>query len=160
MLNDGGTCPEPDKFYPMTIWTIPIPAVVGAMLTLLYLNLTCMRVSRVAYNICSHLAETEGSGVGKHSLSGYISRSTPKWATYGGWLASLASLAVLIYVGMRFGWLWAVGYAVGDHILKSLELPIVPTVSQAYAMVEKQVETEVPQIRGAVAQYRGDYRHE
>ena len=44
-----------------------------------------------------------------------------------------------------------------DHILKSLELP---TVSQSYTMVEKQVEAKVPQIRGAVADYRGDYRHE
>lgn len=144
----------------MTIWTVPIYFVVGTMLGLLYLNLICMRISRVAYNVCTYLADKSGSGVGKHSLSGYITRSTPKWARFGGWTASFASLAMLFYVGLRFGWLWALGLAVVDHCLKSIELPIVPTVSQAYSIVEKQVEKETPQISKGVAEYRDSYKHE
>jgi hypothetical protein len=144
----------------MDIWTIPSPIVFTLMIALLYSSLTSMRIKRVAYNVAEHLANTSGSGLSKGSMGGFCTRSTPSWVRVIGWGASFAAIAMLIYVGMRFGWPWAIGYAVSDHILKSLDIPILPTVDQAYTMVESQVAKNAPHMSEQVAAYRSNYQHQ
>lgn len=128
----------------MDIWTIPSPFVFALMVGVLYLGLLSMKVQRIAFDLTEELSGREGSGVSKRNAAGFCSRLTPTWIKVSGWLSSLSAFLILVYVGLRFGWLWALGYAFLDHLIKHLEPPILPSAEQSYAMLEKQAQKTMP----------------
>lgn len=129
----------------MDIWTIPSPFVFTLMLGVLYLGLLSMKVQRIAFDLTEELSGVEGSGVSKRNAAGFCSRLTPTWIKVSGWLSSLSALLILVYVGFRFGWPWALAYAVLDHLIKHLEPPILPSADQSFAMLEKQAQKTMPE---------------
>ena len=136
----------------MQLWTIPLPAVVATAVTILFLGLAGRKVQSVAYDISDELMLKEGSGVSKRNLESFTSRIVPGWAKFLGWGASFASLGVLVYVGMRFGWLWAIGYAVVDHLLKTVGLPTLPTTSQTQRVLLSKARKTAPKIAPYMAE--------
>lgn len=144
----------------MTIWTIPIAGTIAVILAFLALGLVSRKVQRVAYNIAEYLANKEGSGVPKGSVGGFCSRITPKWAKAMVWVSSFAALALMVYVGMRFGWPWAFGYVVGDHLLKSVEIPVFPSIDKSFDMIKKQAEKSAPtRVVTEIEAFRDSYEH-
>ena len=129
----------------MDIWTIPSPVVFALMIGVLYLGLLSMKVQKLAFDLTEELSALDGSGVSKRNAGGFLSRLTPTWIKVCGWLSSLSALAILIYVWLRFGWLWALAYAACDHLIKHLEPPILPTAEQSYGMLEKQAQKSMPE---------------
>lgn len=136
----------------MHLWTIPLPAVVATAVAILFLGLAGRKVQSVAYDISDQLLLKEGSGVSKRNLESFTSRIVPGWAKFLGWAASFASLGVLVYVGMRFGWLWAVGYAVADHLLKTVGLPTLPTRAQTEKVLLSKAKETAPKIAPYMAE--------
>lgn len=143
----------------MTIWTIPTPAVLTVIVGLLYLGLLSRRVQTVAYNIATHLGEKEGTGVSSSSVGGWSGRLSPPWTAYLLWGTTLAALILLFYVGFRYGIWWALAYGGLDHLLKSLNIPILPTLSQSYAMVKAQAQKQAPELVKHIEAHQDDYVH-
>jgi hypothetical protein len=69
------------------------------------------------------------------------------------------ALLLLIYVGMRFGWLWAIGYAAGDHLLKTFGFPILPSVRQGYSLIQNHASKRSPGMAAQILEYRDNYVH-
>ena len=144
----------------MDIWMIPHSFVLTSLGLLLYLGLVSRRAQRVAFNISEYLVEKKGTGVSSSSVGGVFKRITPSWVRICVWLTSFSSLGMLIYIGMRYGWPWALGYALGDHLLKSVEIPIFPSVDRSYGLIEQQAQKNAPKlVTQAIAEYRQDYVH-
>lgn len=144
----------------MNIWTVPTPAVFGLMALVLYFGLFSMKIQKIAYNLGTQFATQSGSGVSKPSLNSFCTLVTPTWVRAAGWVSTFLALLMLIYVGMRFGWLWAVAYVAGDHMLKTFGFPILPTVRQGYSLIQNQASKKAPGMAAQILEYRDDYVHE
>ncbi len=144
----------------MNIWTVPSPVVFGLMALVLYFGLFSMKIQKIAYNLGTQFAAKGGSGVSRPSLNSFCSLVTPTWVRAAGWISTLMALLLLIYVGMRFGWLWAVAYAAGDHLLKTFGFPILPTVSQGYSLIHNCASKGAPGMAAQILEYRDEYVHE
>ena len=140
----------------MTIWTVPLPAVLVLMLVFLYLGLLGMKIQKVAYDVADRLVAKEGTGVSKRNVESFCSRIVPFWSRAAGWTASRAALLLLFYVGFRFGWPWAVGYAVTDHLLKSVGFPILPTVAQAHNILLAEARKKAPETVSSMEALQGE----
>ena len=130
----------------MNVWTIPLPLIVALAVLILLLGLVGRKVQKVAYDLADELLLVDGSGVSKRNLESFSTKIVPTWAKVSNWAASFAALGLLVYVGMRFGWLWALGYAVADHVLKIAGIPTLPTVKQAQKTLHKRAELTAPRI--------------
>ena len=130
----------------MNLWTVPLPVIVVAAIAVLFVGLAGRKVQSVAYDMADRLVLKEDSGVSKRNLESFTSRIVPGWAKFLGWAASFAALAVLVYIGMRFHWLWAVAYAVGDHFLKTVGIPTLPTTSQIQGVLLAKARKTAPKI--------------
>ena len=106
----------------MNIWTVPTPVVFGLMALVLYVGLFGMKIQKIAYNLGTQFATQSGSGVSKPSLNSFCTLVTPTWVRAAGWVSTFLALLMLIYVGMRFGWLWAVAYVAGDHYVEDVRI--------------------------------------
>jgi hypothetical protein len=136
----------------MNLWTIPLPAIVALALVVLSFGLAGRKIQSVAYDLADQLVLIDGSGVSKRNLESFSSRIVPSWAKLLGWVASFAALGLLVYLGMRFGWPWAVGYAVADHGLKTMGIPSLPTVKQIHKILQARAEKTVPKIAPHMAE--------
>jgi hypothetical protein len=143
----------------MDIWTVPSPAVFALMATVLYLGIVSMKVQKVAFNVADDLVAKPDSGVSNRNVGGFTSRITPAWAKVLGWGTSFGGLLMMIYIALRFEWYWAAAYIVGDHLLKNLEPPVVPTVSQCYSLIENQAKKNLPKLASEVSAHRPEYVH-
>lgn len=142
------------------LMTLPNPLVFSCLAVVFYSSLVGRRVDRVAYNVAEHLVGTEGTGVSKSSMSGLRKQITPKWAAAMVWVCSFLALGFMIYFGFRYGVVWAIVYAACDHILKKLEIPIFPSVDNAYSMISDQAEKRSSSaIHRAIEDYRPNYEH-
>jgi hypothetical protein len=130
----------------MNFWTVPIAAVIATATAILFLGLAGRKVQSVAYDIADRLMLKDGSGVSKRNLESFTARIVPGWSKALGWGASFASLGVLVYVGIRFGWLWAIGYAVTDHLLKTVGVPTLPTTAQIHRVLLSKARKTAPKI--------------
>ena len=84
---------------------------------------------------------------------------TPGWVNPLGWSTIVIAFALMIYLGIRFGWPWAVGLAVLDFILKSFDIPMLPTVDQTYGLVLKKARGAAPRLAEQLEAHRPDYQH-
>lgn len=66
--------------------------------------------------------------------------------------SELRLLGVLVYVGLRFGWLWAVGYAVADHLIKTVGPPALLTTKQVHRLLLARAEKTAPKIAPHMAE--------
>jgi preprotein translocase subunit SecF len=139
----------------MDIWTIPLPAILATALIVLAFGLTGRKIQKVAYDLADQLLLVEGSGVSKRNLESFSTRIVPLWAKASSWIASFAALGILIYVGVRFGWLWAVGYALADHALKTVGIPSLPTLKQTQRILHSRAEKTAPKIAPHLAEVAG-----
>ncbi len=128
----------------MDIWSLPIAAVVVVLLLVSLMRVASVRVSDLTYELAEKLSEKKVIG---SSNRGLVRRQlTPGWVNGVGWSATFLNLLLFVYVGMRFGWLWAVGYAVASHLFESLPLPLPPTSRQTRAIVLAQAEKNAPKL--------------
>jgi len=136
----------------MNFWNVPIAAVIATATAILVLGLAGRKVQSVAYDLADLLMLTDGSGVSKRNLESFTARIVPGWAKGLGWGASFASLGVLVYVGLRFGWPWAIGYAVTDHLLKTVGIPTLPTTAQIQRVLLAKARKTAPKIAPHIAE--------
>ena len=118
----------------------------------MFLGLAGRKVQSVAYDVADQLVLKDGSGVSKRNLESFTARIVPGWSKVLGWGASFASLGVLVYVGLRFGWPWAVGYAVIDHLLKTVGIPTLPTTAQIQRVLLSKARNTAPKIAPHIAE--------
>lgn len=128
----------------MNIWTVPFPAVVAVMLGALCLSLVSMKIQKVAYDVADAMAGDQEAGISNRNLEGFVKRIVPGWSRALAWAGGCLSVSLLVYTGMRFGWLWALGYVAVDHLLKSLGLPFLPTLAQTHAILQGQAREKTP----------------
>jgi hypothetical protein len=143
----------------MNIWTVPTPFVFGLMALVLYFGLLSMKIQTIAYNLGTQFATKRGSGVSKPSLNSFCTLVTPTWVRVVGWVSTLMALLLLIYVGMRYGWFWAIGYAAADHLLKTFGFPILPSVRQGYSLIQNHASKSSPGMAAQILEYRDSYVH-
>lgn len=139
----------------MSIWTIPVPVVAALMLGAFYLSLVGMRIQKIAYDVADGMAEEKDSGISNRNLESFVKRIVPKWSRVSSWLGGIVSVLLLFYVGFRFGWPWAVGYIVADHLLKNLNLPIFPGQAKAQQMLLEQAQERAPEKVPAMKRFYG-----
>lgn len=139
----------------MDIWTIPGPALLAVAVIALSVGLAGRKVQKVAYDLADQLMLVEGSGVSKRNLESFSTRIVPTWAKAFSWLGSFAALGLLVYIGMRFGWLWAVGYALADHAIKTVGVPSLPTVGQTHKILHSKAQKTAPKIAPHLAEVAG-----
>ena len=128
----------------MNLQTVPIPAVAALMLGALALSLVSMKIQKVAYDVADALALDKESGISKRNLDGFVKRIVPVWSKVSAWISVLLSGVILVYVWMRFGWPWALGYIAVDHLLKSLKLPFLPTLEQIHSILQSEAQHKTP----------------
>lgn len=143
----------------MDIWNVSIPILIALMVIVQYLGMIGRKIQRMGWNLAEHLVEKKGTGVSKSSMGMLRSRITPRWAAVLGWGASFASLGLLIYVAIRFGWMWAIAYVAGDHILKVLDVPILPSLKSCYSLFVKRSEVHASKMTSHLEEYREHYQH-
>lgn len=143
----------------MDIWSLPAEAVAGLVGVVCYLGMAATRVRTVVHNLVEYLVEKEGSGVSSASRGQARGSLTPGWVNPVGWSATCIAFALMIYLGVRFGWPWAVGLAVVDYVLKSFEFPMLPTIDQTYGLVVKKARTAAPRLAEQLEAHRPEYQH-
>lgn len=129
---------------PMTFWTIPFPIIAVIMLVGLYLSLVGMKIQQAAYSLADGMAADKTSGISNRNLESFVKRIVPGWSRAAAWLGGLSSVCLLVYVGFRFGWPWALGYIVADHLLKNLKIPIFPGQARIQSVLLGQAEQKAP----------------
>lgn len=128
----------------MDIWSVPTPAVITALILVYLMRLASTRISNLTYDFAEDLSERKEIS---SSNIGLVRRQlTPSWVNPVGWTGTLGNLALFVYLGLRFGWLWAIGYAVLSHLLESYPPPFPPTSGQARAMVLTQARKNAPHL--------------
>ena len=137
-----------------------MPMVATVIIVVLYSGMVGRRIQRMGWNLAEHLVTKKGTGVSKSSMGMLRSKLTPRWAVVLGWSASFASLGILIYIAMRFGWPWAVGYAVGDHLIKVLDPPILPNLKSCYSLILGESRKHASKMTSHLEEYRDHYKHD
>ena len=133
-----------DNLGSMDLWTVPIPAVATVIVLVYFMSAASARVSELVFDLAEGLAKKKE--ISSANVGVVRRQLTPGWVNGLGWGSTLASLLVFVYVGMRFGWLWAIGYAILAHLLESLALPLPPTPAQTRAIVRKQARLTAPKL--------------
>ncbi|MGE0487698.1 MAG: hypothetical protein AB7S38_00640 [Vulcanimicrobiota bacterium] len=143
----------------MNIWSVPPAALAGLVGIVCYLGMAATRVRSVVHNLIEYLVEKAGSGVSSASRGQARGSLTPGWVNPLGWSTIVVAFALMVYLGLRFGPLWALGLAVLDYILKSFDFPMLPTVDQTYGLVLKKARSTAPRLAEQLEAHRPDYQH-
>ncbi len=143
----------------MEIWNIPLVALGAGLALNWYVALVATRVQSVVYNLVDHLAEKKGTGVSSASRGQARKALTPGWLNYVGYGSTLVGLVFFLYLGSRFGWVWAFAYMGLDYALKSVPPPLIPTVAQCFDLVEKTTRRTAPKLADHIEAHRSQYHH-
>lgn len=114
------------------------------MLCAVSLSLVSMRIQKSAYDLADKMATDKDSGISNRNLEGFVKRIVPNWSRGLAWMGGLASVTLLVYVGIRYGWPWALGYIVIDHLIKNINLPFWPGRTATDKILLKQAQKSAP----------------
>lgn len=115
------------------------------MLGAFCLSVLSMTIQKTAYDIADGMAEEKDSGISNRNLESFVKRIVPQWSRISAWVGGIASILLVVYVGARFGWPWALGYIVVDHLLKSLGFPNFLGRGKTYQILLAQAREKAPE---------------